>query len=566
MAGTAAAGGRRPLAAGTVGAGCRGYTCARPGSGCGYHAAVLDLWITSTTLVDGTGAPAFGASVGVDDGRVVAIERGTSDVEVVAARTVLDGAGLVLAPGFIDVHNHSDVSPLVDPEMRSTILQGVTSVIVGNCGMSPFPGASAAELATWAGGDPDTLDLSFDGFGGFLDRLEAAHPAAHMAALVGHGSIRSLAMGSARRAPSADELSAMRRSVAEAMDAGAVGLSTGLIYVPGIYSETDEVVALAEEAASAGGIYASHIRGEGAHLFRAVDEATEIGRRANIPVHVSHLKCETSHVWGRAHDLLGRLREGGDVTGDQYPYAAWASVLSSLLPDWAPVDELPRLLDEPMTHARLRTAVEEGEGEAFQSSVDGVGWDRIVIEDTADRTCNGLDVAAIAARWELEPVEACFRLLMEAPATSCIGHAMHEDDVRTIMADPEVMVASDAVATAPHGPMAEVPVHPRTYGTFPRVVGPAVRAGVLALESAVRKMTSLPADRFGLEGRGRIAEGAWADLVLFDQARVTDRATFEQPHALPEGIEAVLVEGTVAWRRGADTIERAGRVVRRGAR
>jgi N-acyl-D-amino-acid deacylase len=527
---------------------------------------VLDLWITSTTVVDGTGSPAFGASVGVEGGRVVEIERGAAGDEVVTARTVLDGAGLVLSPGFVDVHNHSDLSPLVDPEMRSTVLQGVTSVVVGNCGMSPFPAASAAELAAWSGGDPDAMDLSFNGFGAFLDRLEAARPAVHIAALAGHGSIRALVMGSARRAPSSDELVAMRRSVAEAMDAGAVGLSTGLIYVPGIHAETDEVVALAEEAASAGGIYASHIRGEGAHLFRAVDEAIEIGRRARIPVHVSHLKCETSHVWGRAHDLLARLRAGGDVTGDQYPYAAWASVLSSLLPDWAPVNELPRLLDEPTTRARLRAAVEQGEGDAFQSSVDGVGWDRIVIEDTADRSCNGLDVATIAARWKMDPLEACFRLLSEAPETSCIGHAMHEDDVRTILADPEIMVASVAVAIASDGPMAEVPVHPRTYGTFPRVVGPAVRAGVLTLESAVRKMTSLPADRFGLEGRGRITEDAWADLVLFDPIRVTDRATFDQPHAVPEGIEAVLVEGTVAWQRGSDTIGRAGRMLRRGAR
>jgi N-acyl-D-amino-acid deacylase len=566
MASAAVHGGRRPLTAGTNQAVGPEYVSPRAGSRRGYHAPVLDLWIASTTVVDGTGAPAFVASVGVDGGRVVAIERDAAGDEVTAARAVLDGAGLVLSPGFVDVHNHSDVSPLVDPEMRSTILQGVTSVVVGNCGMSPFPAASAAELAAWSGGDPDAMDLSFDGFGAFLDRLAAARPAANVAALVGHGSIRALAMGSARRAPSTDELAGMRRSVAEAMDAGALGLSTGLIYVPGIYAETDEVIALAGEAARAGGIYASHIRGEGAHLFRAVDEAIEIGRSASIPVHVSHLKCETSHVWGRAHDLLARLRAGGDVTGDQYPYAAWASVLSSLLPDWAPVDDLPRLLEEPATRERLRTAVEEGEGDAFQSSVDGVGWHRIVIEDTADRSCNGLDVATIASRWNVEPVEACFRLLMEAPETSCIGHAMHEDDVRTILADPDIMVASDAVATDPDGPMAEVPVHPRTYGTFPRVVGPAVRAGVLTLESAVRKMTSLPADRFGLEGRGRITEGAWADLVLFDPVRVTDRATFEQPHSVPEGIEAVLVEGTVAWRRGADTIGRAGRVLRRSDR
>jgi N-acyl-D-amino-acid deacylase len=526
---------------------------------------VLDLWIDATTVVDGTGAPAFGASVGVLDRRVVRIDQATQEREVPATRAVLDGAGLVLAPGFIDVHNHSDVAPLVDPTMPSTVRQGVTSVVVGNCGMSPFPEAAATELAAWAGGDPGAIDLAFGGFDGFLGRLEAVRPAVHIAALVGHGSVRALAMGAARRAPTADELAAMRRSVAEAMDAGAVGLSSGLIYVPGMYSETDEVVTLAEEAGRVGGLYASHIRGEGAHLFRAVDEAIEIGRRARLPVHVSHLKCETSHAWGRAHDLLSRLREAGDVTGDQYPYTAWASSLSSLLPDWAPVEALPRLLGDRATYDRLCEAVERGEGDAFQSSVDGVGWNRIVIEDTADRSCNGLDMATIAARRGLDPVEACFRLLIEAPGTSCIGHAMHDDDVRTIMADPEIMVASDAVAMSPDGPMADVPVHPRTYGTFPRVLGPAVREGVLTLEAAVRKMTSLPADRFGLSGRGRISDGAWADMVLFDPSGVTDRATFERPHALPEGIEAVIVEGTVAWRRGAVAIGRAGRVLRLGA-
>ncbi|MEX0650911.1 MAG: amidohydrolase family protein [Actinomycetota bacterium] len=224
--------------------------------------------------------------------------------------------------------------------------------------------------------------------------------------------------------------------------------------------------------------------------------------------------------------------------------------------------------------------MERGEGTAFQSSVDGVGWDRIVIEATADESCNGLSIAEIAGRRKLEPVEAFFELLVEEPSTSCIGHAMRDDDVRTIMADPGVMVASDAASVAPDGPMKHVPVHPRTYGTFPRVLGPAVREGVLTLETAVRKMTSLPADRFGLTGRGRIAEGAWADLVVFDPANVTDRATFERPHAFPDGIEAVIVEGIVAWRGGArsegrggarseepgwdDSIVRVGRVLRRG--
>jgi len=525
--------------------------------------SVLDLWIGATTVVDGTGGPPYRASVGVKAGRVATIVREPREDEEPAARVRLDGADLVLAPGFIDVHSHSDMAPLVDPSLHSTIRQGVTTVVVGNCGMSPFPTSTAAELASWAGGEASGSTLEFASFGDFLSRVDAAQPAAHIAALVGHGSVRELVMGLARRAPDAREMRSMRGLVASAMEEGALGLSTGLIYPPGMYATTDEIVELAAEAARVGGIYASHVRGEGAHLFRAVDEAIEVGQRASAQVHLSHLKCETSHAWGRASELLARVHEADAATGDQYPYAAWASGLSSLLPEWAPSALLPDLLADAGSRKRLAASVEHGEGDDFQSSVDGVGWDRIVVEDTADRSCNGFDIATIAERRGIEPVDACFELLSEAPNTSCIGHAMREDDVRTILADPEIMVASDAVATAPDGPMADVPVHPRTYGTFPRVLGPGVREGALRLETAVRKMTSLPADRFGLSGRGRVAEGSWADLVLFDAAAVGDRATYERPHAFPDGIEAVVVEGTIAWRRGSDTVARAGRVLRR---
>jgi len=527
---------------------------------------VFDLWIRSATVVDGSGAEPRRASVGVRNGRIDVIEpdgddRGPSSAAVIT----LDATGMVLAPGFIDVHNHSDVAPLIEPTMPSTIRQGVTTVVVGNCGMSPFPASSAAELASWGGGtdgDPPAEELAFDSFGAYLERIATARPTVHVAALIGHGSVRELAMGQERRAPTPVELETMRGIVAEAMDAGAVGLSTGLIYAPGMYASTGEIVALAEEAASAGGIYASHIRGEGAHVFRAVDEAIEIGHRANIPVHISHLKCESSHAWGRAEELVARVHSAG-ATGDQYPYAAWSSVLRSLLPPWAPVGELRSLLTDPAMERRLVAAIEQGEDEEFQSSVDGVGWERIVIEGTADRSNDGLDVAAIARRRGIEPVEACLELLIADPETTCTGHAMHEDDVRAIRADPEIMVASDGVATSPRGGEAATPVHPRTYGTFPRVLGPFVRDGTLTLQAAVRAMTSLPADRFGLSGRGRISGGAWADLVLFDPAVITDRATYQQPHAFPDGIEAVVVEGDLAWRRGTDTIERSGRVLRR---
>lgn len=522
---------------------------------------VLDLVIANAAVVDGTGGAPFPGSVGVRGDRIVWIGRpGAAEPE--AARRI-DARGRALAPGFVDVHNHSDVVPLVEPWMDSALRMGSTTVVVGNCGASPWPPAGAPEMATLTGVSSEDLDMSWPTFGGFLDRLQACGPAVNVAALVGHGALRQEAMGLSRREPTPEELAQMRRQTIEAMEAGAVGLSTGLIYVPGVYSRTPEVVALARVLAPFGGVYASHIRGEGRDLFAAVREAIEIGHRAGVPAHVSHLKCESDLVWGRTEELL-TLFEGSDASADQYPYAAWGSVLWSLLPGWAPVGELSSLLGDPATRRRLVRAVEHGEPD-FQSSVEGVGWGRIVVESTADLRWNGRDLAAIAAAMEVEPAEAMFRLLLEAPDTAVIGHAMHEDDVRAIVARPDVMVASDASAMSPSGPLGGVPVHPRNYGTFPRVLGRYVRdEGVLTLEAAVRKMTSLPADRFGLAGRGRIAEGAFADLVLFDPATIADRATFESPHAYPVGIDAVVVNGRIAW-DGANR-ERAGQVLRRGER
>jgi N-acyl-D-aspartate/D-glutamate deacylase len=435
---------------------------------------------------------------------------------------------------------------------------GSTTLVVGNCGSSPWPTAGLQELAVLTGVEPEAVPGGWASFGDYLDAIDAARPGVNVAGLIGHGAIRMEAMGTDRRAPSADELVAMRRLAAEAMEGGALGLSTGLIYLPGLYATTDEVVTIAAEIAARGGIYASHIRGEGEHLFRAVDEAIEIGRRSGLPAHVSHLKCESRLVWGQASELLARIHGAEDVTGDQYPYEAWASGLSSFLPEWAPVSELADVLRHHRD--RLVRAIEEGEP-AFQSSVKGVGWDRIVIESTADPEAIGKDVATIAAERGIEPLDACLRLLIEEPDTACIGHAMSEEDVRTILADPEVFVASDSSAMSPDGPLGVFPVHPRTYGAFPRALGRYVRDGVLRLEVAVRKMTSLPAERFGLEGRGRIAPGAFADLVVFDPAAVEDVAGFGTPHRFPIGIDLVVVNGRIAW--DGTLRERTGRALRR---
>lgn len=480
-----------------------------------------------------------------------------------AARTYR-ADGRVAAPGFIDVHNHSDLSPILMPEMPSALRQGVTTVIVGNCGFSPWPLAGFEEGVRLAYGDPVRVARPrWSAYSEYLDALEQARPALNIATLVGHGSIRRQVMGLDRRIPSPEQLAAMRKMVAEAVDSGAHGLSTGLIYVPGIFSKTEELVTLAEEASRFGGIYTSHIRGEGEHVFGALDEALEVGGRAEIPVHVSHLKCESAGVWGLAERLLERIHDAPDATADQYPYTAWNSSLESLLPPWAPVADAPLL--DMKDRERLRTAVEHGEP-GFQSAVEGVGWDRIVIESSGEGRWNGTDVATIADALQTDPFDVFLELLADDPNTSCIGHAMREDDVFAILSDPEVFVASDASAIDPEGLGGDQPVHPRSYGTFPRALQLARDRKLLALENIVRKMTSLPSDRFGLEDRGRIEAGARADLVVFEPAAVEDRATFEAPHAYPEGMDLVVVNGVVAWDADSPTsIERAGRVLRRGA-
>ena len=537
---------------------------------------MLDLLFTDALVVDGSGAPPFPAHVGVAAGQIALMRRlvhsgllaapdetdaASTSTDLPPAVRVVPAAGRVLAPGFIDVHTHSDLAPFTDVWMDSALRQGVTTVVVGNCGGCAWPRRALPDLVTMLGIAADALGGGWDSAAAYLDAVDAAAPACNVAALAGFGSLRTGVMGHERRPATPGEIDAMRGLLAEALGAGALGMSTGLIYVPDMYASTDEVAEVAAAMAPHGGIYTTHMRAEGKLLFDAVRETLAIGERAHVHPHVSHLKLEGRFAWGRTDHLLDLVLGSGAST-DQYPYTAWETDLASFLPPWAPVRDLTALTADPATRRRLVASIEEGE-EGWESSIAGAGWELIVLEDKVEGLA-GRTIADAAAERDQAPVDFAIDLLRRYPAMACSGHTMREEDVRTILARSDVMVGSDGMAVSPEGPLAGTLLHPRSYGTFPRVLGRYARdEGLLTLEAAVHKMTGLPAGVFGLDGRGGVAEGAAADLVLFDPAAVADTATFSAPHAYPDGVDLVAVNGRVAW--DGTRRERAGRALRRGA-
>jgi dihydroorotase/N-acyl-D-amino-acid deacylase len=504
-------------------------------------------------VVDGSAAPAHQGWVAVDAGRVVAVGR-DGQAEPAAGR-VVERPSWVVAPGFVDVHSHADLTAVVAPGLAAAVAQGVTTVVIGNCGLSPAPLAARATAAQvleqWLGtAPPEAPDVAWAGFGEFLDVVAQASPAVNVVALAGFGALRRAAVADTSRPARPDETRRMRDLLARCLDEGAAGLSSGLIYDPDRSATTEELVAVAG-AVRGRGRYASHVRGEGRLLWQAVDEALAVGRRAGVPVQVSHLKLEGRSMWGGAGELLARLRraraEGLEVGADHYPYTAYETSLAAFFPAWAQPPGLATLLARPGERSRLRHAVDHGEAD-WQSSVDDVGWDRVVLTRHRDAGVVGLTVAQAAAG--SDPFAAACELLLADPECAVVGHAMAEDDVRTLVAAPDVAVCTDSAAAPADGPLAGVEGHPRGWGAFPRVLGRYVRdEGLLTLEAAVARMTSLPADQFGLGGpggRGRLQPGAVADVVLLDPDAVVDRADHVEPRRPPVGIELVLVAGRPA--------------------
>ncbi len=493
----------------------------------------FDVLIRGAQLFDGTGSPARGADLGIEGERLAAV----GSLDAATAALELDASGQAVAPGFIDVHTHDDFAALVVPDMGFKLRGGVTTCVVGNCGFGPAPFAEARAMA-----EAFTPGLSlapYDGTRGYLERVEETEPGVNIAALAGHGTIRLAVLGREARAPEGRELEAMKAWVREAGDAGALGLSTGLIYEPGRYAETDEIAELAAELRGSGALYATHMRDEGAGLLDSVREAIAIGESADLPVQISHLKASGRENWGRVVEALALVeaaqKRGQTVFVDQYPYTAGSTVLRAVIQNEA--------FDPAQTSGGIGAV--RPDDVVVASAVGHPEWE-------------GQSIAALAEGFRLPPQEAAERIERDAPGATVVLHMMSEDDVETVMRHPATMIGSDGIPTLAGKP------HPRLYNTFARVLGHYARdRGLFPLETAIHRMTGFAAQTFGLGDRGTLAEGAFADLVVFDPQRVIDRGTFEHPNRYPDGIEHVFVNGRHAVRHGALTEARGGRALRR---
>ncbi|MCG6921435.1 MAG: D-aminoacylase [Acidobacteria bacterium] len=528
-------------------------------------APTFDIVLRGGTVLDGTGGPGLRADVGVVGDAIAAL----GEISAEQGRRVIDAAGLHVSPGFIDIHTHSDPDVLAYPTADSRVRQGVTTELAGNCGSSAAPLAGEGVEERKEDWRREGVEADWTDVASYLGQLERTGLSLNQALLVGQGTLRDNAVGSVDRLLSADEMAAVSRALEEGLDQGAFGLSTGLEYVPGRYTPTAEIVALTRIVARRGGLYATHIRNEESQVLEAVAEAIEIGRSAGARVQISHLKAAGEVNWPKqraALDLIEAGRGGGvEVLADAYPYTAYSTDLLILMPGWAregaTAAVLARLRD-PAGRARIRREVEASVAE------DPGGWDRIVItsvKTSANQALVGRNMTEIAEGWSVDPAEAYTRL-MEEESTSVgfVGHAMSPANVDRVLAHPLVMIGSDGSSMAPTGRAAETRPHPRSYGAFARVLGVYARErGLLDLPTAVRKMTSMPADQIGLTDRGRIAPGKKADLVVFDAATVADTATFENPHRYPVGIAHVLVNGVSVVQDGAHTGARPGRALRK---
>jgi N-acyl-D-amino-acid deacylase len=525
---------------------------------------MIDVILSGGFVLDGTGNPWFRTDVGIGHGRIVKL----GDLKSEKAALRINSKGLVVAPGFIDMHSHSDDALLINPKAESKIRQGVTTEVIGNCGDSGGPINErireeikrTGALIVKAG-----VKLDYSNFAEYAAKLRRGGISVNVAPLIGHGNLRKMTVGYDNRPATQRELERMKSVLDKSMREGAFGLSTGLIYPPGSYAKTSEIVELAKVVASHGGIYTSHIRGEGDTLFDAVKEAILIGERSGVPVEISHHKAGGKRNWGKvkqARKLMEDARDRGvEVTCDVYPYVASSYGLVNMLPDWAHEGGPEKILERlhsPQFRAKVRGQMERG-------SLSSAHWNRTMIAYCPrHKEYQGKFISDLAKKRKKNPFNFAFDLLIEESlAVSVVRFGLTEEDVEYVLSYRNSMIGSDGSALAPYGILGKGHPHPRNYGTFPRVLGHYVRErGTISLPEAVRKMTLLPAQKLGLRDRGVVRPGAWADLVVFDPKIVIDAATYGDPKQYPKGIEYVIVNGVLTVSRGRHTGAKAGRVLK----
>ena len=531
---------------------------------------MLDVIVRGGTVIDGSGGPAHRADVGIEGERIATV----GDLSQLSAAREIDATNSVVSPGFIDVHTHSDLTVLVNGRAESKIRQGVTTEVTGNCSFSPYPVrpgrpelADRYELRNAL----SEIEWTWTDLDGYAKRLEASGTAVNIAPLVGQAAVRIAAMGGGDGRPTPEQLANMQRLVEESLEQGAFGMSVGLTLVPSSFADADELKALAEPLGRHGRLYIQHSRLWAGWHARTIEEAVDIGRTAGCPVQLSHQAIVDSREYGTGGRLIGIMEQaradGVDVMYDVYPYVAAGTPLDQLVPTWVQDGGVEAMLTRLSDPAVRRRAIEDTAKGWFRGLP--FDWTKILLTEVArpeSQRYLGWSVAQVADEWGLSGAETLVELIWrEHNQVGCVMFNRDEDDMRTFLAHPLAMVGSDGSAIAPYGPFAATKPHPRFYGTYPRVLGRYVREyALLGLEDAVRKMSGLPAERFGLRDRGVIAENMMADVVVFDPLTFIDQATFEDPHAYPIGISHVLVSGQLVVDQGEHTGKLPGRVLRAG--
>ncbi len=523
---------------------------------------MYDLIVTNGRIVDGSGGLPYPGEIAIEGSHIVAM----GEVGAGEGNQTIDASGYVIAPGFIDIHSHTDLSLLIDPMAQSKLRQGVTTEIGGNCGSSPGPFSIDSRSEYQVQWETFGITIDWLELGQFLSRIEQMGTGINYGTLVGHGTIRSSVIGAESRQATPSESRQMARTLERAMDQGAWGLSTGLIYPPGCWAPTSELAELCKIVEEREGLYATHIRGEGKRLIPAIAEAIVLGVETGVPVQIAHLKASGRSQWGLVEEALRHIdharAQGVDVAADRYPYRASSTSLSALYPEWAHRQGRQAFLDrlgDPSQRSRMEKEMALWEPE--------VGWDCVLVagvDSERNRTVEGLTITEIASRWSCSPFDAASRLVQEEDgmvSICCFSSA--QEDVDRALEHPWVMVGSDAMARTHEGPLSKGKPHPRAYGTFPRFIRRYVRErSTLSLAEAVRKMTSLPASRLGLRDRGILAPHTFADLVIFDPSTITDTSDYANPHRYPQGIRDVIVNGELVIKDGELTGARPGRVLR----